>query len=264
MATDGAPNITTGIVIVVVLSCILCLIGAVAGGRLYRRYSRQHNDHTVSHSVPDAGFVGQRSEVSFSHVGYSSGDISPSRISRSPPNEGDSRLDNAQERETVPRAVSSVLIGVAAPFTPNAEEANAAGVSTPVNNASRGVGRTKANDGSHQEQTPPSSGSIVALPVSTVAEANGSGVSTDDSRPNPASSGLGIRHAVISAAEEVSLVSQIPGVAEVAKLVIVLMNLLKDHAELTSAGESTVKRCRSVLLLVKRAADVLDEVGVSL
>lgn len=249
-------------VIVVVLSCIVGLVGVATAGWLYRRHRRQHNTHTDSPSVPGTGSVVARSNVSFSHVVIAPGDINPSRNDRCPPNEEGARFSNVQERETMPRAVSSESIGTAL-YEPDMKEANAAGASTALNNSLRRFGGTHANDGSHQEQTPSVSGTIVALPGSTMAEIYNRGVSLGGSRPNPAR-GLGIRHAVICAAQEVSLASQIPGVSEVARLVIVLMNLMKDNAELTGAVESTVKRCRSVLLLVKRAADVLDEVGFSL
>lgn len=261
LVTDGTANITTLTVIVAVLSCILGLIGVVAGGWLYRRHSRQHNDHTDSHSGPDTGAVSARSEVSFSHVVSASDGMSPSQSNRYPPNEEGARLANVQERDTMPRAVSSVSIGTAL-IAPGMQEAHAAGASTPLNSTLRRIGRETASDGSHQEQKPSVAGTKLALPGLPMAEASNSGVLPGDSRPNP-TSGLGIRHAMICAAQEVSLVSQIPGVAEVASLVIVLMNLLKDNAELTGAGDGTVKRCRSVLLLVKRAADVLDEVGLS-
>ena len=55
--------------------------------------------------------------------------------------------------------------------------------------------------------------------------------------------------------------SQIPGIAEVAGLVIVLMNIVTDSSNINVAGDNLVKRCRALLLLLQRAGSVLDEVG---
>ena len=74
-------------------------------------------------------------------------------------------------------------------------------------------------------------------------------------------SGIDVAKAVIEAAHDVARMSQIPGIAEVAGLVIVLMNLVTDSSNINVAGDYLVKRCRALLLLLQRAGSLLDEVG---
>lgn len=72
--------------------------------------------------------------------------------------------------------------------------------------------------------------------------------------------GIGVPRAVMEAAQEMARLSQIPVVAEVAGLVAVLMNMVTDRSELIGAADNMAKRCRTVLLLLHRAASVLKEV----
>ena len=76
--------------------------------------------------------------------------------------------------------------------------------------------------------------------------------------------GIGVAQAVIGLANDLAKVSQVPGVAEVAGLVDVLMKLKADSSNFIEAGDYTEKRCRAVLLLLQRAAGVLNEVGYHL
>ena len=73
--------------------------------------------------------------------------------------------------------------------------------------------------------------------------------------------GMGVPRAVIQAAQELALVSKIPVVAEVAGLVVVLINLATDRSELIGAADNMAKRCRTVLFLLHRATSVLKKVG---
>lgn len=51
--------------------------------------------------------------------------------------------------------------------------------------------------------------------------------------------------------------SQMPGVSEVAGLVVVLINLVSDSRGNAAANDQTVKRSRSIIIMLHRAADVL-------
>lgn len=72
---------------------------------------------------------------------------------------------------------------------------------------------------------------------------------------------IGVAPAVLGVAQELARMSQMPGVTEVAGLVIVLMNLVMDSSEVVRDADSMVKRCRSVLGLLQRADDVLQQVS---
>ena len=74
--------------------------------------------------------------------------------------------------------------------------------------------------------------------------------------------GFGVAQAVMGVAHDLAQMSQIPGVTEVAGLVIVLMNLVTDNSDNVDGIENTVKRCRSVVTLLQRAASVLQHVSV--
>eukprot|EP00904_Undaria_pinnatifida_P011787 jgi/Undpi1/7739/HiC_scaffold_23.g10212.m1 len=79
----------------------------------------------------------------------------------------------------------------------------------------------------------------------------------DDRKPSFA---IGVAPAVLGVAQELARMSQMPGVTEVAGLVIVLMNLVMDSSEVVRDADSMVKRCRSVLGLLQRADGVLQQV----
>lgn len=73
---------------------------------------------------------------------------------------------------------------------------------------------------------------------------------------------IGVGNAVVAAAQELARMTQVPGVAEAAGLVIVLMNLVTDSSNITGTVIHMVKRCRSVMVLLRRAASVLEEVRI--
>ena len=73
--------------------------------------------------------------------------------------------------------------------------------------------------------------------------------------------GFGVTHAVMGAAHDLAQMSQIAGVSEVAGLVIVLMNLVTDNSDNVDGAENMVKRCRSVVTLLQRAENVLQDVS---
>ncbi|CAM9667182.1 unnamed protein product [Ectocarpus fasciculatus] len=111
------------------------------------------------------------------------------------------------------------------------------------------------------------------------AEVDGFGISADESQDDarsaaapalaasPAggrrrtSSGVGYGQAVLAAAEELAHRCQTPGVSEAATAVSILVHLVLDSRDLTSRGEAEVKRCRSIVMVLERAATVLGKGG---
>ncbi|CAM9852438.1 unnamed protein product, partial [Ectocarpus fasciculatus] len=73
------------------------------------------------------------------------------------------------------------------------------------------------------------------------------------------SSGVGYGQAILTAAEELAHQCQIPGVSEAAKAVSILIHLVLDSRDLTSRGDAEVKRCRSIVMMLERAAKVLGK-----
>ncbi|CAM9326458.1 unnamed protein product, partial [Ectocarpus sp. 8 AP-2014] len=73
------------------------------------------------------------------------------------------------------------------------------------------------------------------------------------------SSGVAYGQAVLVAAEELVHHCQIPGVSEAATAVSILVHLVLDSRDLTSG--TGVKRCRSIVMMLERAAKVLGQGG---
>ncbi|CAM9883869.1 unnamed protein product [Ectocarpus fasciculatus] len=79
--------------------------------------------------------------------------------------------------------------------------------------------------------------------------------------PSDGGDSLGYGQAVLAAADELVHHCQIPGVSEAAAAVLILIHLVLDSRDLTSRGEAEVKRCRSIVMILKRAAKVLGKGG---
>lgn len=77
------------------------------------------------------------------------------------------------------------------------------------------------------------------------------------------SSGVEYGQAVLAAAQELAHHCQIPGVSEAATAVSILINLVMDSRDLLSRGDAAAKRCRSILIMLERAAKVLGKVSNS-
>ncbi|CAM9718817.1 unnamed protein product, partial [Ectocarpus sp. 8 AP-2014] len=73
------------------------------------------------------------------------------------------------------------------------------------------------------------------------------------------SCGIGYGKAVLAAAEELAHNCQIPGVCEAATAVSILIRLVLDSRDLTSSPG--VKRCRSIVIMLQRAAKVVGTGG---
>ncbi|CAM9121323.1 unnamed protein product, partial [Ectocarpus sp. 13 AM-2016] len=163
---------------------------------------------------------------------------------------------------------------------------NESGGGTRAPNAVRGRGRGDAAEDSggfvaEAEQSLPSlmttNSTAGVSTADRTAEVAGFGFSTeegDDGAPSagapapaPAggrrqmSSGVGYGQAVLAAAEELAHHCQIPGVSEAATAVSILIHLVLDSRDLTSRGEAAVKRCRSIVTMLERAAKVLGKGG---
>ena len=74
--------------------------------------------------------------------------------------------------------------------------------------------------------------------------------------------GIGLGHAVLAAAQELAHQCQIPGVSEAATAVCIMANLVTNNRENVGASESRLRQCRTVLMALKRAANVADKVGL--
>lgn len=72
--------------------------------------------------------------------------------------------------------------------------------------------------------------------------------------------GIGIATAVAESAHELARSSQIPGVSETAAAVSILVNLLTDNQDNKKSAEASLRRCRSIVTMLQRAAKVLDKV----
>ncbi|CAB1116130.1 unnamed protein product [Ectocarpus sp. CCAP 1310/34] len=73
------------------------------------------------------------------------------------------------------------------------------------------------------------------------------------------SNALGYGEAMLVAAKDLAHHCQIPGVSEAATAVSILIHLVLDNRDLTSSAG--VKRCRSIVMMLERAAKVLGKGG---
>lgn len=72
--------------------------------------------------------------------------------------------------------------------------------------------------------------------------------------------GMGYAQAAIGAAQELAQHCQVPGVSEAATVVSILIQLVSDSKDDMSRGDARVKRCRSIVIMLERAAKVLGKV----
>ncbi|CAM9591668.1 unnamed protein product, partial [Laminaria digitata] len=75
------------------------------------------------------------------------------------------------------------------------------------------------------------------------------------------SSSLRIAHAVGDAAQELARSCHVPGVSEAAAVVSVLVNLVTDNGDAKNVTYASLRRCRSIILMLERAAKVLGKGG---
>lgn len=77
-----------------------------------------------------------------------------------------------------------------------------------------------------------------------------------------ASSGVfSIAQAVLISAQQLAENCEIPGVSEAATMVSILVSLVTDHRDNIGRTEREAKRCRSIVVMLQRASEVLGTVG---
>lgn len=103
-----------------------------------------------------------------------------------------------------------------------------------------------------------SGGNAVALP--TTSGPGDAAIGGSDSPRRSSAGGIGVARAVMEAAQELAQKSQIPGVCDAATLLAVLVNLVTDNMGNIEGVEWRIKRCRSILIMLERAARVLGKV----
>ena len=74
--------------------------------------------------------------------------------------------------------------------------------------------------------------------------------------------GLGLDEVVGDAARELARNCQIPGVVEVATAVCILVDLVTDYRGAKNGTEASLRRCRSIIIMLQRAAKVLGKVSM--
>ena len=263
-AADGDGLTLQSTVMVAVLSGVLFSIGVVCALWLHRKSSR------IREAAADSGF-GELGHVANDPDLHSIAAPSRSMLTRQShlPRKEESSRSFATEREQSTTQAASLTSLAATPCVPDVQgqrgttTSHRRGDSCPREVREGGVERN------HERQTNQLTATIkvVEQPAIGGAEAvhdipevtEGGNVPTGGSRAP--TRGLGVAQAVMGAARELTRMSQIPGVADVAGLVIILMNLVMDNSEIAGTGDYMVRRCHSVLLLLQRAVGVLGEVS---
>eukprot|EP00903_Cladosiphon_okamuranus_P009885 g9389.t1 len=93
----------------------------------------------------------------------------------------------------------------------------------------------------------------------TAADGITGACSTDD-RQN-SSGDLGLGQAVLAAAHELARSCQVPGIAEAAGVLCVMANLFTDSRENGKASDTRLRQCRSIVMALKRAENVVGKGG---
>lgn len=88
----------------------------------------------------------------------------------------------------------------------------------------------------------------------------GAGLEGEGTRQTSVSE-IGLGHAVYAAAQELARSCHVPGVGEVAVVVGIMANLVADSRENDSTRDSRLKQCRSIVFVLKRAAEVIGKVS---
>ncbi len=71
---------------------------------------------------------------------------------------------------------------------------------------------------------------------------------------------VGVGRAVMEAAHELAHNCQIPGVGEAAAAVSILVKLVSDSRDVNSGVDANLRQCRSIVMMLERAAKVADQV----
>lgn len=112
----------------------------------------------------------------------------------------------------------------------------------------------------HQRERVADAASVAGGPNPIQASGSGTGASSAASRQSSAGD-IGLARAVLAAAQELAHHCQIPGVSEAATAVCIMANLATDSHDNVRASESRLRQCRSIVIALKRAANVADKVS---
>lgn len=103
----------------------------------------------------------------------------------------------------------------------------------------------------------PTRDDVVSLPD---APASGESGKPSTAGGRRTSGDLGYGQAVMAAAEELAQHCQTPGVSEAATMVSILIHLVSDSRDEMNRSDASVKRCRSIVVMLERAAKVVGKV----
>lgn len=254
MTGGGRSNTTT---VVATVSGVLGLIGMVAAGWLCRQRALMRRDAPVDH-VPHS--IGPRTQVVQSHPSQPRGVAQPDKHSSSP----------AAQKQAVQKKASTPTKTDTMPYVAGVEKGNTAKALPQVVDASD-QRCSEIVDGRGQRGNPSSADALASRrsgPMLLDTEGGVHNVSESAESQNVLIGGgrhrvrdISVARAVIAAAHELARMSQIPGVAEVAGFVVVLMNMVTDGSDIIGVADNMIKRCRTVMFLLQRASSLLKQVG---
>lgn len=90
--------------------------------------------------------------------------------------------------------------------------------------------------------------------------AGGPGVPSSADRRSLAGD-IGVGNAVFVAAQELVNHCQIPGVSEAAAVVVIMAKMVADSRDSSAASEARLRKCRTIVMALKRAAKVAEKVN---
>ena len=271
LATDGDPS-NMSVMVTVVCGVVSCVAVMCAGWRC-RRQCRRQDENETSSAGHDVEVHDDGADSSVPHAPPHSSDGLPSRRSHLPVHDGGSHSLHIELKATVTGNTSKAMFGKMS-YMQDIDEGGSITPSVQLDDW-RQVGGIDGDEGRARSGACPPSVSMPARdgtePLSVdEGEANNAMPELSETGTFPIrdcrrkARGVGMTETVIGAAKGLARMSQFPGVAEVAGLVVVLMNLATDSSDIIGASDTMVKRCRSVMGLLQRAERVLEEVGLNL
>ena len=256
--------------IIVALASVLLFVTFVGGGYLFSR--RREEDDTASTSTHDEGNGRGGIDDHLSRAPSFASGASPSR-----PDRLERHKDGVVSSPIEQKGVVTTSVSLASPNTilnvSHGVERNVTNHPFQVSQNWPHVSREDGDGGSpggHAPSVPTGINDSQKRSTGGSEEVVYATSETSENRISPIgrsrqpSRGIGVAQAVMGAAQELISISEIPGVAEIAGLVMILMNLAADSSDINAAGDYMMRRCRSVLVILQRAANVLDQVGYNL
>ena len=271
LATDGDPFDMT--LMVTVLCGIVFCVAVMCAGWLCRRQCRRQDKNETSPAGHDVEDHDDGADSIVLHAPPHSSDGMPSRRSHLPVHDGGSPSLHVEPKATVPGNTLTAMFGQMS-YMQDIGEGGSIEPSVQLDDWCQ-VGDVDGDGGS--------AGSGACPPLISRQAKNGTEPSpVDEGEANNAmpessesgtfpirdcgkkSRGVGMTKTVIGAAQGLARMSQFPGVAEVAGLVVILMNIAADSSDIIGVTDNMVRRCHSVMGLLQRAERVLEEVGLNL